>query len=386
MVLVEIAKRLIDAGLVQGFFLAFLILYKKKNNPANRILASLLIVFAIAIAHASFAGAHLSALIRTPLKIKEPFVMLVAPLVWMYVNSIAGKKTLPWPKVLVHCLPFVLFALFTLPFVVHRHDLNPQHVVFHNTTLFTFIAWCFIIVQFSFYLVKIQRLVRLHSQQATSELSNTEAVSLQWVKVFMLIFTLFYVFVLFAAFAQLHLPDLRYFNYAVGLLYTFSVFLIGYRGLFQKDVFFTAPHPSPLPLPETPTSPTIPAKPNVSSTTDDGTSNQALFDSILAYMDKHKPYLNADLSLTELARKLKLNRNQLSHLINTHTQENFYTFVNTYRVAEVKQLLTSPKHQHYTILTLAYEAGFSSKSSFNRIFKNITGSTPSEYQATIRRK
>ena len=115
------------------------------------------------------------------------------------------------------------------------------------------------------------------------------------------------------------------------------------------------------------------------------TTDKALFDHIIEYMKEHKPYLSPELSLTELARQLSLSRNQLSHLINTYTNENFYTFVNTYRVEEVKQLLSSPKHQHYTILTLAYEAGFSSKSSFNRIFKSITGNTPSEYQSSIRR-
>ncbi|OJJ14113.1 hypothetical protein BKI52_44105 [marine bacterium AO1-C] len=383
MVFTEIAKLLIDAGLVQGFFLAFLVLYKKKNNPANRILASLLIVFAVAIAHASFAGPHLRNVIRTPLEIKEPFVMLVAPLVWMYVNSIAGKGALSWGKGLLHFLPFVVFALFTLPFIIHRNDFNPDHIIFHNTTLFTFIAWCFIIVQFSFYLVRIQRLVRSHSQQVASELSNTEAVDLQWVKVFMLIFVLFYAFVLFTTFAQIHLTKLPYFNYAVGLLYTFSAFLIGYRGLFQRDVFFVPYQPpTPLSVKTSPTTKTTAAPPPVTNTP----SEKELFARVQEYMDKHKPYLNTDLSLTELARQLKLNRNQLSHLINVNTNENFYTFVNTYRVEEVKQLLASPQHQHYTILTLAYEAGFSSKSSFNRIFKNITGSTPSEYQSSIHNK
>lgn len=383
---IETAKVLIDAGLVQGFFLAFLVLYKKKNNLANRILASLLVVFSIGIAHSLLAGVHLSAVIRTPLNVKEPFVMLVAPLVWMYVYSLTNRVALSWSKVLLHCLPFLIFILFTLPFFIHRKDINPNHALFQNTSLFTFIAWCGIVVQFSFYLIKIQRLVRLHSQQAVRELSNTEAVSLQWVRVFMLIFILFYAFVLFVAFAQIHLPGLKYFKYAVGLLYTFSVFLIGYRGFFQKDVL-VAISKEAQPTSEKTTSEEATIV-NTDTNDLDNTHDkveQASFEQIIEYMKEHKPYLNPELSLTELAHQLSLNRNQLSYLINTFTNENFYTFVNTYRVEEVKQLLASPKHQHYTILTLAYEAGFSSKSSFNRIFKSITGNTPSEYQSSIRR-
>lgn len=379
--LIKTAEVLIDAGLVQGFFLAFLILYKKKNNRANRILAGLLVVFSIGIAHASFAGAHLRTIVRTPLEIKEPFVMLVAPLLWMYVDSIAGKRTMSWSKTLVHYLPFVVFTLLTLPFLVHRHDITPNHVLFRNASLITFIAWCCIIGQFSVYLFKIQHLVRRHSQKAAEELSNTEEVSLQWVRTCMFTFVLFYALVLFATFAQLHLPGLRYFSYAVGLLYTFSVFLIGYRGLFQKDLsVLVVENQTPATTPKVTKEKTMIAKANPVPEPASNAPEKAMFEKLLQYMEEHKPYLNAELSLTELARQLDLSRNQLSYLINTYKNENFYTFVNTYRVDEVKQLFASPKHQHYTILTLAYEAGFSSKSSFNRIFKSITGSTPSEYQ------
>ncbi|MCD4696832.1 MAG: helix-turn-helix domain-containing protein [Bacteroidales bacterium] len=57
--------------------------------------------------------------------------------------------------------------------------------------------------------------------------------------------------------------------------------------------------------------------------------------------------------------------------------------VNNYRVEEVKRLMAEGKHEHYTLLAIALEAGFNSKSSFNRIFKEFTGSTPSHYKKTL---
>lgn len=100
---------------------------------------------------------------------------------------------------------------------------------------------------------------------------------------------------------------------------------------------------------------------------------------LIEYMDSEKPFLNPELSLQELADKLNVSRHQLSAAINKQQNMNFYVFVNKYRVGEVKKLMTNPKNKHFKLISLAYDAGFNSKASFNRIFKQITGTTPSEY-------
>lgn len=103
--------------------------------------------------------------------------------------------------------------------------------------------------------------------------------------------------------------------------------------------------------------------------------NQQLID----FMEKQKPYLNPELSLPALAQELDQPRNQLSSVINQVHQKNFYEFVNEYRVDEVKQLMTDPANKHLKLISLAYDAGFNSKASFNRIFKQMTNLTPSQY-------
>jgi AraC-like DNA-binding protein len=65
---------------------------------------------------------------------------------------------------------------------------------------------------------------------------------------------------------------------------------------------------------------------------------------------------------------------------------NFYNLVNEYRIKEVKDRLKSDKYKRLTILAIAYDSGFNSKSSFNTIFKEKTGQTPSEYLATLNAK
>jgi len=98
-------------------------------------------------------------------------------------------------------------------------------------------------------------------------------------------------------------------------------------------------------------------------------------------MEEHKPYQDPELSLTSLAKKTGISRNLLSETINNGLGSNFYDFINNYRLEEVKKLMSSPKWKNYTILALAYEAGFQSKSTFNSFFKKNTSITPSRYRA-----
>jgi AraC-like DNA-binding protein len=66
--------------------------------------------------------------------------------------------------------------------------------------------------------------------------------------------------------------------------------------------------------------------------------------------------------------------------LNEKHKKNLYTFVNEYRVKEVIERFSDPKYNNYTILAIAFDAGFNSKTTFNSIFKNHTGLTPSEFR------
>jgi AraC-like DNA-binding protein len=100
---------------------------------------------------------------------------------------------------------------------------------------------------------------------------------------------------------------------------------------------------------------------------------------IRKYMVIEKPYLDRELTIYDLSDQLKISRHILSEVINEHMGMNFYNLVNEYRVNEVKERMKGDDMKHLTILAIAYDSGFNSKSSFNTIFKEKTGQTPSEY-------
>ncbi|SEO62693.1 ABC transporter permease [Mucilaginibacter sp. OK283] len=91
-------------------------------------------------------------------------------------------------------------------------------------------------------------------------------------------------------------------------------------------------------------------------------------------------YQDPDLSLTSLAEKLELSPHELSRIINTALKKSFNDFVGEYRVAAVVQKMQNPAYDHITLLGIAFESGFNSKTTFNRTFKQITGKSPAEYK------
>ncbi len=101
---------------------------------------------------------------------------------------------------------------------------------------------------------------------------------------------------------------------------------------------------------------------------------------LLNFMETNRPYLNEDLSLQKLSLLMDVSTHQLSHTINHGLNTNFYRFVNAYRIEEVKKKLKNPEFDKLSILGIAFESGFNSKSTFNKIFKEETGMTPSEYK------
>lgn len=97
-------------------------------------------------------------------------------------------------------------------------------------------------------------------------------------------------------------------------------------------------------------------------------------------MAADKTYLDPELTLAKLSKRLEIPRKELSQAINQVAETNYSRYIAELRVAEAKRLLLSPDHQHLKIAAIAYESGFNSLSSFNATFKDFTGFTPHQYQ------
>lgn len=157
--------------------------------------------------------------------------------------------------------------------------------------------------------------------------------------------------------------------YIVWLGVSVLILWIGYsmliqQGLLDSTIFAISEKPQD----------TLPTVNELSSKTDEH------YERILHFMEVDKLYQNPNLSMSILSEKSGLSNGYVSQIINQKRKQNFFDFINSYRVEDVKQKIIDPQYSHYTLLGLAQDAGFKSKSTFNAVFKKMTGKTPSQFR------
>jgi AraC-like DNA-binding protein/NADH:ubiquinone oxidoreductase subunit 6 (subunit J) len=366
----QVSHVLIYAGIVQGFFVALLLNSRSvKRSRANIFLSILLISLSFSIAHISYAGSVINHFSIKVYSVGDPTFFLIAPFLWLYTTELTGQRVgFSW-KVVVHFLPFLLIILFSLS--LHSiHSAEIAEIMNHGHRIGSVLFWIVLLIQFSCYLFFIHKRWKKYQAIIQQEISNTENVNISWVRFFLAVFQLVNLFFLFSLFAVIHLQTKTWLFESVGVIFSLSIFALGYKGILQREIL------QPSVREENSDPPSFVSKENKQH-------DQELIDRITSFMNDKKPFLDPELTLTSLALQLSLNRSQLSQLINEGMGDNFYNFVNKFRVEEVKRLMVNPKYKNLNMLGLAFEAGFKSKSTFNLIFKRFTGLTPSEYRRNL---
>jgi|GEM_PF-626459 len=100
------------------------------------------------------------------------------------------------------------------------------------------------------------------------------------------------------------------------------------------------------------------------------------------YMKMEKPFLNDELTISNVSYNLDIPKHYITQILNTYIGKNFYAYINHYRIEESKKYLTKEEYDK-TILEIAFDSGFKSKSVFNTLFKKHTGYTPSQYKEIV---
>jgi AraC-like DNA-binding protein len=230
------------------------------------------------------------------------------------------------------------------------------------------------------FIILAVRLFHKYKKFLQTNFSNIDILSFNWMRLlaFGLIILLSGALILVILYEFFSFPISLFSVYAVIVL--LFVNILGFRGIKYSRIFNqTVP---PYNQTQTGKQPTT-DKEQASSYANYGLKQDdaiSLSMKLKNYMENEKPYTNMDLTLKDLAFALDTYPHYITQVLNTVFNQNFYDFINTYRVEEVQKRLHEPQFKNFTILAIAYDCGFNSKSSFNRIFKQKTGLTPSEYR------
>jgi len=365
-----------------AIFFSALLLQKKPRALHDNILILWLIYLGLYIGVYSFYShelfTHFQLLSITLLSL----LMLHGPFLYYYILTLVSDKRKILKKDLFHFVAFILFNLYIFiasfyPGISEKLNIEKLSPDNNPPLLFLFFL---ILTAFSgtvYFLLTFKLFKRLDIN-IFNNYSNSAEIDLDWLRKLVLLFGVIWTALIsvtvihhiFHMFSMVFCTD--------GLFLSLSVFviLIGYFGLNQKVIFTT----ENIIVAEDITR--VQRKYSGSRLND----SEALQYSkkLNSYMDLSRPYLNPDLTLPQLAAEIGISTHLLSQVINEHFKLNFFDFVNQYRVETFKEKIVNPEYGNFSILGIAFECGFNSKSAFNRIFKKYTGLTPSQYkEATL---
>lgn len=307
-------------------------------------------------------------------------LMLHGPFLYQYILTlVTDKKQISW-KDMLHSIPFILFNLFILissfiPEISDRLNIEKVSPGDNPPILFSFFLIITALSGTAYFLLTI-RLFKKLDINIFNNFSNPANIDLYWIRKLVLLFGVVWTALISVTIIH-HIFNLFSMVFCTdGLFLSLSAFviLIGYFGLKQK-VIFTSEN-----IISNEDTSKIQTKYSGSRLSD--SESKQLAGKLTDYMKSERPYLNPDLSLPQLAAELNISSHYLSRVINEQFNLNFFDFVNGYRVASVKEKINDPAFRNYSLLGIAFECGFNSKSAFNRIFKQITGITPSHFKNT----
>jgi AraC-like DNA-binding protein len=347
-------------GFCQSLFCAILMFTKKENTLSDRILSGWLSLLAI-----EFMICGLDYEIYGQPLLSGSF-LLFNPCLFLYISSLTRSQfTLRWIQIL-HLLPFAFFEIVIYiirqPFSLDTFFIHDHYFIFRLIfSISLLISWCV-------YIPLSLILVNRHRIYLKNEWSNIEEnESLGWVLAFTVFYVVFCIFaVLITSIAYFkHLNPLtpHIYNYTTLLL---LVYIMSFYGLRQKVTLKKTSSVEKILTPYKTSTLNIETK-------------QYIQQRIIQYFEKEKGYLNPDLNMNVLSVQLKIPKYQITEVLNTTIGMSFFQIVNHYRVEEVKKMLSNPQNK-FSIEAIGYDCGFTSKSSFYTVFKNMTGETPVSFR------
>ena len=366
------------SGIFLSFFIVFLLLTKKQKALTDKILAVWLAIIGIHLLGYYHNQLGYWEIYPHLIGVTAPFPLLHGPMLYLYtLYSLRNDCKIRLVDYL-HFTPVVASYLYMLPFFFFYTA--EEKVMLDNGEILDYSVFAMalmvaILISGLIYSVLSYQLTVKHQRKIDKYFSYNEGINIKWLRYCILSIGLVFlsatiIYLLRDAFGVQFSFNAEYIIYLIIIGF---VFYIGYYGIKHENIFTNNP------LTENPDEEESKLAEKYKNS---GIKNEVatkLHDKLLKIMTVEKPYLDPKLSLSGLARQLNISPNQLSQVINQQAQVNFYDFINKYRVEEFIQ--AAKRNKKYSLLALALDSGFNSKSSFNNIFKKQKGIAPSKYLA-----
>ncbi len=365
-----------SASGVLSILFIFLLLSKKEKRVADYILSGWFFLMLLVII-TTYIHYNQIDVWKGLFKLTDSSAFLLGPIVLFYTLAMTREHfRFKWND-LWHLSPFFISTVYLFSYFWTGEEVSMTMVNFN------LIAKLLISLAYG---IAVLVQLRSHKKNIANYFSYTEKIKLSWLKFLIwsliCIWTISVVSQLIYYFGWFDIP--QYGGFYTNLALSIFVLIIGYFGIRQPAIFVPAQH---IEIIEDSIDSLLEAKEIINKTgkgpQEESSLSHKRYQRLLKFMESEKPYLDSQLTVYNLAVQMHLSPHQLSQLINRQSGKSFFEFVNQFRVEEVKHKIVNHSHYRQTLLAVALDSGFNSKSSFNRVFKKMTGQTPAEFAKEV---
>lgn len=303
----------------------------------------------------------------------------IGPLICFYIKSITNVPFRWKRKDLYHFIPVFLYVIYMLTLYVYD-SIQVGFSETQNGKLMEALHWkyldTFIIVLMNvsllLYLVFSIYTYNQYRNSINQAFSNTYSIEFRWVRNFLYAFLFLLIYSALQSIIDGFITDLWYTHVWWYHLCSLLIALyLGVTGLYTDTSYLNGFNSDAFSSLE-------------SNSIKEENKHKIAVQKLELYIHEKRSYLDPDLTLSQLSKELSMFPGQLSEIINSGIGKNFNDYINYYRVEAVKNALVSEKYDHFSLLAIAEDCGFNSKATFNRVFKKMTGTSPSEYKKNNR--
>uniref|UniRef100_UPI003217C47A helix-turn-helix domain-containing protein n=1 Tax=uncultured Draconibacterium sp. TaxID=1573823 RepID=UPI003217C47A len=369
------------AAALQGIFFTYLIAHNRLKDTKSVVLGVLTLVLSISLFGGIYGMTGYYKVFPHLVNVMDPLFLLYGPLLYTYI-FVLTKNKLP-RRFLLHILPFAIYIISFIPLYAKSGEEKIQFAEYiflsKEVPVEGLLMQLGRVIYISVYVFISLVLVKTHQKKIKDNFSNIEKVSLNQAKKILYLFLVVLTVALVSFFLGYRLSySFSVSNNVIGFFVGILIYALVYstwkirhiRDTKIVDVAVTNNNKLHSELKEKRRSVFV--------------LNDEQLDEYKVRLEKaveeEKVFTENELSLAELSRKINIQAYQLSELISRIYGESFFDFINRNRIEEIKLRLEDPASDSYSLLGIAMDCGFNSKSSFNTAFKKFTGLTPSEYR------
>ncbi|MDZ4727987.1 MAG: AraC family transcriptional regulator [Leptospira sp.] len=369
-----------------SFFVAVILFYSPSKFNSSKYLSGVLGIISLIILLRFCVVIKMNLAIYLVIFV-FPLLFFIGPLLYFYTRVSLFQKIAHKKELSLYFLPSILtFFIFLLLFYFFPEFLDFKNIQYQLgiVGLTTAIIISLASLYCGYFCFLSLRLIKLYEVELKNQFSSDERGRLVWLKALIVIIILciltYFTLATIIYIGGFKLPPITPIEgiFQLGLVYLVLFYLI------RKPEIISIPYSdTKLIIDEHLSLTQQTAQPKYQKQTLSDLERKNYLIRIQKYMNDEKPFLDEEITLSLLAFKLNIPAHHFSMTINIELSQNFFQFINSYRITTAKLLLSDPGNKNKNVLNIGLDAGFQSKAAFNKAFKMETGKTPTEYRSEI---